>query len=142
MMIGAYYNPLMEPRHDPGRHADYSRQILSHDKKPLGLFLGAGCSQSIRVNGAPLIPDLVTMSGLISASITSQDDETAAAMTALTQQLIDDGTPTPNLEDVLTRLRSLRQVVGNGDVRGFSPGEMGSSLEASWFHELEKGAQR
>lgn len=110
----------MEPRHDPGRHANYLRQILSHDKKPLGLFLGAGCSQSIRVNGAPLIPDLVTMSGLISASITSQADETAAAMTALTQQLIDDGTPTPNLEDVLTRVRSLRQVVGNGDVRGFT----------------------
>jgi len=126
----AKYNHTMEQRHDPGRHANYLRQVLSHDKKPLGLFLGAGCSQSIRVDGQPLIPDLATMSGLISASISGRGDDTAAAMTSLSQQLIDDGYAAPNLEDVLTRVRSLREVAGNGEVRGFTLATLTSLDEA------------
>lgn len=116
----------MDQRHDPGRHANYLRQLLSHDKKPLGLFLGAGCSQSIRVEGEPLIPDLATMSGLIFASIAGRGDAAAESMTSLRQQLVDDGNATPNLEHVLTRVRSLREVAGNGEVRGFTL----ASLEA------------
>lgn len=110
----------MEQRHDPGRHANYLRQVLSHDKKPLGLFLGAGCPLAIRVDGGPLIPDLVTMTGLITATLKANEDAVSASFTKLFAQLNEDGIEIPNLEEFLSRIRSLREVAGNGEARGFT----------------------
>jgi hypothetical protein len=125
----------MEQRHDPGRHANYLRQILSHDKKPLGLFLGAGCPQAIRVGGKPLIPDLVTMTELILVSINELGNEITASMNSLVEQLVADGLPNPNLEDILTRIRSLREVAGLGEVRGFTH-EVLSQLDETICSEI------
>ena len=46
----------MSTNHAPGKHADWLRQTLAHDKKPLGVLLGAGCPAAIDVGGTPLIP--------------------------------------------------------------------------------------
>ena len=43
---------------DPARQLNYLQQCLSSDKKPLGVFLGAGCPMAIRLKGrepGPLI---------------------------------------------------------------------------------------
>ena len=51
----------MTATENPSRHLNYLQQCLSNDKKPLGLFLGAGCPMAIRANGdcsSPLIPDV------------------------------------------------------------------------------------
>ena len=49
----------MNDYHDPTRQISYLQQSLSQDKKPLGLFLGAGCPFSVKIaNDEPLIPDI------------------------------------------------------------------------------------
>ena len=47
--------------HDPSKQIGYLQQSLSNDKKPLGLFLGAGCPVAIISEdgkNTPLIPDI------------------------------------------------------------------------------------
>lgn len=34
---------------NPSRYLGYLQQCLSSDKKPLGIFLGAGCPMAVRV---------------------------------------------------------------------------------------------
>ncbi len=47
----------MNQPHDPLRQVNYLQQCLSNDKKPLGLFLGAGCPVAVKSgDGKPLIP--------------------------------------------------------------------------------------
>jgi len=53
---------------DPRRQLSYLQQCLSSDKKPLGLFLGAGCPMAIRLDGdeqRPLIPDVAGISRIV-----------------------------------------------------------------------------
>jgi len=51
----------MNVAQDPNRQVGYLQQCLSSDKKPLGLFLGAGCPLAILSDDGkktPLIPDI------------------------------------------------------------------------------------
>src|SRR5260370_505228 len=58
----------MSPEHDPLLQAHYLRQCLSHDKRPIGLLLGAGCPMAIRVSrdgsDEPLIPDIAGVTAI------------------------------------------------------------------------------
>jgi hypothetical protein len=106
--------------HDPRRHLTYLRQALESDKRPLALFLGAGCPLAIRVvSGAttsPLIPDI---SGLLSitdgAAAASEDRK---AYETLKAHFREDHLGTPNIETLLSHIRALRIVAGAGTVRG------------------------
>jgi hypothetical protein len=67
--------------HDLQIQADYIRQSLSHDKRPIGLFIGAGCPFSVKVDRGgikvPLIPDIAGMTALVKYSpfsITTKKD--------------------------------------------------------------------
>jgi hypothetical protein len=107
---------------DPSRQISYLRQCLSSNKKPLGLFLGAGCPMAIRVgeNGcAPLIPDIAGITRQV------QHDLQAASDCAPLLQSIDghfqkDGRSTYTIEDILTHVRSLLAVAGKDTVRGLT----------------------
>jgi hypothetical protein len=116
----------MSPDHDPLMQASYIRQCLSHDKRPLGLFLGAGCPMAVRVKIAggdqPLIPDIKGVTSYVFGAIGTSTLKDP--FDRLFSHFPKDGLPDPNIEQFLGHLRSLRKVAGNDSVRGLSSTEL------------------
>jgi hypothetical protein len=92
----------MNSLHDPFRQVSYLQQCLSQDKKPLGLFLGAGCPLSVKsLDGKALIPDI--------SGITQHVCRTLAESSALKQvqkNCLEDGCEAANIEDLLSHIRA------------------------------------
>jgi hypothetical protein len=115
-------------------------QCMGQSKRPLGLLLGAGCPASITVVGPegdarPLIPAIAGLTQLISESISSSN--LADEFRGLIGQLTEDQSQSPNLEVMLTRLRTLSTVVGTHDVRGLT-GSSINALEAAITEDIKK----
>lgn len=111
--------------HDQIRHLRNLRLLLSQNKSPLGFLLAAGCPLSVKdpITGNPLLPDMSGLTKLIS------DNHIADTATSPYKRLIDElvkaGKNTKNLEDVLTYIRSMKEVsTGGGKVRGFTEEEL------------------
>lgn len=110
-------------KHDQIRHLRSLRLLLSQDKAPLGFLLAAGCPLSVRVAGAPLLPDMAGLTKIIND--THATDAATTPFKRLMDELGKAGKDTSNLEDVLTFIRSMKEVsTGGGTVRGFSEGEL------------------
>jgi hypothetical protein len=114
--------------HDLDRVLEGLWQCLANDKRPLGLVLGAGCPVSISVNaddGAtrPLIPDVDGLTAAINDSLSTSglSDDHRRLVTGLTEDL----GRAPNIEEILSRLRTLASIAGSQTVRGLS----GSAIE-------------
>jgi hypothetical protein len=112
--------------HDPELYANYLRQCLSEDKRPTALFLGAGCPMSVRVNRAgsdePLIPDISGMTARVEEILEKSPSQDA--YTRLCDHFKKDGVSKPNVEGLLTHVRSLKQVAGKEVVRGLSADDL------------------
>ena len=107
---------------DPRRQLGYLQQCLSSDKKPLGLFLGAGCPMAIRLDGeesAPLIPDIAGITRIVRKNLRKQP-EYQSLIEIVENHLEKDGCVNMTVEDMLTHIRALRSVAGNDKVRGLS----------------------
>lgn len=109
--------------HDQIRHLRSLRLLLSQDKAPLGFLLAAGCPLSVRVEGKPLLPDMAGLTKIIN------DAHVKEATTTSYRRLMDElgkaGKNISNLEDVLTYIRSMKEVsIGGGKVRGFTEVEL------------------
>lgn len=105
---------------DPNRQVGYLQQCLSSNKKPLGLFLGAGCPTAIRVDGdKPLIPDIAGMTQFVCAELSKCKDHEPLLRT-VEEHFRTDGRHDPTVEDLLTHVRALRAVAGKDSVRGMS----------------------
>lgn len=111
-------------KHDQLRHLRNLRLLLSQDKSPIGFFLAAGCPRSVKDNvGTPLLPDMAELSKLLSAQHTSDAPDTSYMR--LNVELRKCRKNVENVEDVLTFIRSMKEVaVGGGVVRGFSEDEL------------------
>lgn len=113
----------MNQFHDPIRQAEYMRQSLATDKMRLGLFLGAGCPASIRIeeNGkqVPLIPDICGLTRIICDKMKA-DDGCKKSFLVVQSHFKKDGKKDPTIEDILSHIRSLEQVAGNDFVRGLN----------------------
>ena len=113
----------MEIRHDPLRQLNYLQQSFSHDKKPLGIFIGAGCPKAIPSSddkGAePLIPDIEGMTVAVREAVTAVS-KLSDAFKTLEEHFVQDNREDPNVEDFLSHIRALRSVVGNDLVRGLT----------------------
>jgi SIR2-like domain len=111
---------------DPSSHANYLRQCLSHDKRPLGLLLGAGCPMAVRVRRAggdePLIPDIAGITKLVATKFVSSPAKPFYDL--VHSHFKTDGLPPPNVEQLLSHVRSLRQVSGKESVRGLTSKEL------------------
>src|SRR5690606_25550116 len=105
--------------HDPIRQSKYLRQTLSQDKKPVGFFISAGCPLAVSMPEGkwPLIPDVAGLTKYIKEEI---DKETsvvegatrcsAVAYTQLIEEVEKAGKTNPNIEDILSFLRGMKQI--------------------------------
>lgn len=108
--------------HDPQRQVGYLQQCLSSDKKPLGLFLGAGCPMAVRTGTdgkQPLIPDIAGITKMVCDEL-AKCKECGPLLTTVQGHFTTDGRSSPTIEDMLTHIRSLRAVAGKDEVRGLS----------------------
>jgi len=116
----------MEIFHDIIRQESYLRQSLQNDKKPLGMLIGAGAPMAIRVNidgdDCPLIPDIAGMTKTICVKLKS--GPLSSYFDLVYSHLIEDGIKDLNIEQILSYIRSLLQVAGNGEVRGLKFSEL------------------
>lgn len=103
--------------HDLDRHTEYLRAALQQDRRPLGLFLGAGTPMAVHINGAPLIPDIA---GLTAAVRTSLPGRSGEVVESAFKQLDASSGPPATLEHLLDYLRRLSAIPGSDLVRGFS----------------------
>ena len=107
-------------REDPLPRISHLQQCLSMDKRPIGLFLGAGCPMSIQdENQCPLIPDIAGISKLVREQL-QQCAEHRNLWGIVDGNLKKDGNCDPTVEDFLSHVRALEAVVGNDEVRGLS----------------------
>lgn len=107
---------------DPQKQIGFLQQCFSSNKKPLGLFLGAGCPMGIRLGGEnnlPLIPDIAGITKVVCDSL-AKSDKYALSLKTVEDHFKKDGRNDTNVEDMLSHIRSLRAVAGNDEVRGFS----------------------
>jgi hypothetical protein len=107
---------------DPHKQVGYLQQCLSSDKKPLGLFLGAGCPVAIRTDGesgSPLIPDICGITKAVREAL-SKCEECRPFLETIDDHFKKDGRSPANVEDLLSHIRALRVVAGNESVRGLS----------------------
>ena len=111
--------------HDQIKHLRSLRLLLSQDKSPLGFFLAAGCPLSVKDGaGNSLLPDMVGLSKIISEAHTA--DAADSPYNRLMEELGKAGKNVKNIEEVLTYIRSMKEVsTGGGTVRGFSETELG-----------------
>ncbi len=113
--------------HDPARQANYLRQCLATDKMCIGLFLGAGCPYSIKVENCgkmiPLIPDIGGLTQTICDKMNESRDY-KKSFTKVLSNFKKDGHGNPNIEDILTHIRSLEQVAGTDSVRGLNADQL------------------
>ena len=112
----------MNNYHDPVRQLKYLRQTLSQNKKPLGFFLAAGCPLAVNMPEGkfPLIPDIAGLTKFVSKELQSKDKK-KNKYDILLDELIKTGNKNPNIEDILSFVRGLKQVsVGATDVRGLT----------------------
>lgn len=106
---------------DPSRQISYLQQCLSSDKKPLGLFLGAGCPMAIRLGPeqAPLIPDIAGITRIVRDELEKNTD-CKPLLKIVDAHFVKDERANKTVEDMLTHIRALRAVAGKDSVRGLS----------------------
>lgn len=107
---------------DPHRQLSYLQQCLSSDKKPLGIFMGAGCPMAIHLDGdrqRPLIPDVAGITTIVRGELEKNPD-CAPLLKAVEEHFARDERDIPTIEDMLTHIRALRAVVGKDNVRGLT----------------------
>jgi hypothetical protein len=108
--------------HCPYRQATLLQQALAPDKMRVAFFLGAGCPVAIRVpNGTgtnPLIPDIAELTRRVSSKI--EASATYKAGFAALKRLSDSGTTKPHIEQILSHVRALAEVVCNSSIDGLS----------------------
>jgi hypothetical protein len=111
-------------KHDAYRQIGYIQQALSQNRKSIGVFLGAGCPLSVKLQNDkketfPLIPDVAGLTREIAEKLKGEEGF-PSDFDKLTLQLNEDNPEkTHNIEDILSHLRSLRQIAGKGTVRDF-----------------------
>jgi hypothetical protein len=108
------------------------KQVFSHDKRPLGIFLAAGCPLSIRTNDAPLIPDIT---GLTS-KIKDESSEVKGFITIF-DKLRETSGKSPTVEDILSYVRLLRQVYSNDTLFDLSIEDI-NNLEKNICDKIEE----
>ncbi len=111
---------------DPKRQISHLQQVLSSNKRPLGLFFGAGCPTALRADdGNPLIPDVTGMTAGVRNAL-AICHKYADLLQTIDGHFAADGNDTPTVEDMLTHVRALHAVAGSEKVRDLSAEQLDS----------------
>lgn len=118
---------MVEGTHDATQITKQLRQVLVAPKLSTGFFIGAGCPASIKVSDGkggtkPLIPDVKGLTGMVTELLVGSDQK--GAFGKLSDVLLEDGLIAANVEVLLSRIRSLHDVAGNGVARGLTAAEL------------------
>ncbi len=104
---------------DPERQGNQLLQCLTQDKMRIGFLFGAGCPFSIKnKSNKPLIPDIKGLTETVKEKVCCKDCK--EPWENICSQIIEDGNPQPNIEDILSRVRGLKDLAGTTDVKGLS----------------------
>jgi len=117
---------MLSSYHCPYRQASLLQQALAPDKMKVAFFLGAGCPTAIRIssetdastNTKPLIPDILGLTNKIQEEIESTDHKKALA--TIMKRISGNSSIKVNIEDILSHIRLLQEVVGNSTIDGLS----------------------
>lgn len=105
--------------HCPYRQSTLLQQVLAPDKMRIAFLLGAGCPFSISGDdNKPLIPDIRGLTKLVSEKMESNEKHKENYKKIIARFVSTDSEPT--IEDILSHLRSLQDVVKKGDIDGLT----------------------
>jgi hypothetical protein len=120
----ADYSRPVPTDHDAIAHVDRLRQALESSRRPIALFLSAGCPMAVEDEhgNKPLIPDVTGMTEDLTKRLEGSD--VAEAFGKLGKVLAEDGKANADLEYMLSLVRALRDVAGAAGARGLSLDEL------------------
>jgi hypothetical protein len=120
---------------DPDRYINELLLCLNQDKKPIGLLLGAGCPFAIKTpTGDSLIPDIKGLKKKVYSNIKST--ECGKLWKIIENVLKEEGVETPNIEQILSRVRGLSEYIGTDDLRGMDKSKL-VNLEKKICEEIK-----
>ena len=109
--------------HSPYRRVTDLLQRLAPGKMRIGFFLGAGCPLAVRVpdgkSTKPLIPEIAGLTKLVKEHLDADNDLKGVAQTAW-ERVTARGFKSPTIEHVLSHVRTLIELCGDGPIDGFS----------------------
>ena len=105
--------------HCPYRQSTLLQQALAPDKMRIAFLLGAGCPVSVRlpIDGGtkPLIPDIRGLTSFVDEKLKASESHKESYA-----KLLGRLPTTSTIEDILTHLRSLLEVVREGEIDGLN----------------------
>ncbi len=111
------------PVHCPYRRTTDLLQRLAPGKMRVGFFLGAGCPLAVEITiggkTEPLIPEISGLTKQVKEHLSGDEELRTVAQTAW-DRVTARGFRTPTVEDVLSHVRTLKSLCGNGEIDGFS----------------------
>ena len=109
--------------HCPYRQATLIQQVLAPDKMRVAFFIGAGCPTAIRVpdkeGTRPLIPNITGLTESVRRGL-GQSEVFKESFTVLLSRLAKTGNKKPNIEEILSYIRALGEVVTGGQIDGLT----------------------
>lgn len=108
--------------HDPHYHLKIFKQALSIEKKPLSFLLAAGCPLGVEMTAPklwPLIPAIKELTIFINETL-KKDKDVSKVYPKLLDEVSKASKNIENIEDILSFVRSLKEVASGGEVRGFT----------------------
>ncbi len=121
---------------DPYRQIDILQQALASDKSRNAFLLGAGCPVSIRENNnSPLIQDIEGITNTICEKLKDKNIEKIVTRIHLPED------KKVTIEDILTHVRLLIEVVGDSNIDDFSKENL-EKLEESVCDEITKAVSK
>lgn len=107
--------------HCPYRQSALLQQALAPDKMRIAFLLGAGCPVSVRIpegdGTKPLIPDIRGLTELVNDTL--RKSEALKSNYAVLLERLKGGAPAnPTIEDILSHIRALQDVVRDGNIDG------------------------
>ncbi|HUI07426.1 MAG TPA: SIR2 family protein [Verrucomicrobiae bacterium] len=107
--------------HNPDQYMSDLRQILAQGRKRLGILVGAGGPAGILVDkasgrakagGVPLIPVISKLTSEVTTAL-------AGKYSGVLKAIVADLGGKPNIEQILSRVRTLADALGKSEVHGF-----------------------
>ncbi len=109
-MTDSTTKPKTDPTHNLDQHMRNLREIVAQDKKRIGILLGAGAPESIRVDGdKPLIPMISDLTDIVKESLPERKEliDSVIANINKEKEKSDTDKKQANIEDILSEIRFL-----------------------------------